>query len=67
MTLHRRHRLWVRLVMAACAAALFVLGYHWGNSYRQRKPDPTRIDGVMLQGEHRPMADATHQTPAETP
>lgn len=52
MTLRRRHRLWVRLVMAACAAALFVLGYQWGNHYQRPDSAPAHISGVRLQGAH---------------
>lgn len=51
MTPRRRHRTWVRLVMAACAAALFLLGYQWGNHYQRPDSAPAHISGVRLQGE----------------
>jgi len=42
-----RKKLWVRLVMIAAAAGLFVIGYQWGNQYR-RPAGPPAIAGVLV-------------------
>ena len=42
-----RRKLWVRLVMIAAAAGLFVVGYQWGNRF-QHRGGPPAIGGVLV-------------------
>lgn len=48
MLLRNPHRLWIRLLFTAGAAALFVLGYQWGNRVQRDRADPPRIGGVLI-------------------
>ncbi|MBK1723697.1 hypothetical protein [Thiocystis violacea] len=48
MLLRNRHNLWLRLVFALGAMALFVFGYQWGNQHQRDGGEPTRINGVLV-------------------
>lgn len=37
-----------RLIMAAAAVGLFIVGYQWGNQFQHAHQAPLRIDGVLL-------------------
>jgi hypothetical protein len=43
----KRRPLWVRLVMIAAAAGLFVVGYQWGNRFKHHRGPPA-IAGVLV-------------------
>lgn len=48
MHLRNRHNLWLRLLFALGAMALFVFGYQWGNQHQHGVSQPLRIEGVLI-------------------
>ncbi len=48
MLLHNRHTLWLRLLFALGAMALFVFSYQWGNQQQRAGSQPPLIDGVLI-------------------
>jgi hypothetical protein len=48
MLLPNPHRLWVRLLLMAGAAGLFVVGYQWGNRVQRHRAEPPGIGGVLI-------------------
>ncbi len=43
-----RHKPWIRIVFILMAISLFILGYQWGNHYRQPRSTAPIITGVLV-------------------
>ncbi len=48
MLIRNAHKHLVRIAIVGAALSLFLIGYQWGNQYRQRDAQPPAIIGVLM-------------------